>query len=171
MEFKVGDRVEAIKGPSNTQHDDYIGPGTITAIRTNNRQGEDCQLDLDMGEKAWWFAEESLRPLKTPTPSITVGTQVRLTGVVAHMYRDGYLDIQLVGDEGNTTVTPEAAKHIKVIRQPFKRGEVIWSVGAVNTGEQYVVFNDEFEGRIDVVHCPTGTATTNNDASRFERRL
>jgi hypothetical protein len=118
-----------------------------------------------------WFDKCSMldNSKPTPTPSITVGTQVRLTGVVREVQLNGVVGVDIyVGCQGGLHWFKPS--EIEVIRQPFKRGEVVWSVGAVNTGEQYVVFNDEFEGRIDVVHCPTGTATTNNDASRFERR-
>jgi hypothetical protein len=67
---------------------------------------------------------DQLKP--TPAPSITVGTQVRLTGVVVQVEK-GYLDIHLDGDGGGVTcITPEAAKYAEVIRQPFKRGEVVW---------------------------------------------
>jgi hypothetical protein len=168
MQFKVGDRVEAIKGPSNTEHDDYVGPGTIVAVRQGNRCDEDVQVDLDMGEKSWWFAEESLRPLKpTPTPSITVGTQVRLTGVVTGKLNE---EEEVVWVTANDFSCPIPVGALEVIRQPFKRGEVVYSCGAIAAGERYVVFNDERDGFVDIVHCDSGTAATYNDAKRFERR-
>ena len=144
----------------------------------NNGQGEDPEDYAEALAQAVDARREDLKPTEpTPTPSITVGTQVRLTGVVTGSWGpkgdqvmvDVGCDIGLPLNVGGNSITLKP-EHLEVIRQPFKRGEVVYSCGAVATGDQYVVFNDEFEGRIDVVHCPTGTATTNNDASRFERR-
>lgn len=145
----------------------YTDPAVRQAISESISQAE---ADRMRGDKI----REELYGVKyaTPTPSITVGTQVRLTGVVSEV--DSAATARHIGVKfGNSEDEPLlwfSAGEVEVIRQPFKRGEVVWSCGAVATGEQYVVFNDETNGRVDVVHCLTGTATTDNDISRFERR-
>jgi hypothetical protein len=125
--------------------------------------------DLNCPKCRQAMKERGIDPTENPTPSITVGTQVRLTGVVRQVQPNGAIgvDVYVGCQNGLHWFRPE---EVEVIRQPFKRGEVVWSCGAVATGEQYVVFNDENNGRVDVVHCDTGTATKGNDASRFERR-
>jgi hypothetical protein len=172
-QYKVGDRVEVLAPAEGVGDWDKNNIGHGTVERTSTDKSGSVQIKVDTNDYAWWYQLENvrlLRPINEPTettPSITVGTQVRLTGVVTGRLNE---EEEVVWVTANDFSCPIPVGALEVIRQPFRRGEVVWSVGAVNTGEQYVVFNDEFEGRIDVVHCPTGTATTNNDASLFERR-
>ena len=83
-------------------------------------------------------------PTATPTPSITVGTQVRLTGVVVR--QEVIDDAVWVAVKGGFSTDAEVLiqpEHFEVIRQPFKRGEVVWSCGAVATGIAFQVLADE----------------------------
>jgi hypothetical protein len=99
------------------------------------------------------------------TPSITVGTQVRLTGVVRLVDSAGaWVDFP-GADHPQRVKAPFDA--IEVIHQPFKRGEVVWSV---NSGDMFVVFNDERDGKVDVVDCTAGMSGLEEEAIDYERR-
>ena len=166
MKFKVGDRVEAIKGPSNTGHSAYIGPGMVTEVRYNSKCDEDYALSLDMGEEGWWFAEESLRPIR-PTPSITVGTQVRLTGVVSE-FRGSEVVVNVGDGRMNTSICLNP-HYFEVIRRPFKRGEIIYHVGDKDS-EPRTVVRDEAEGFVLLARHVHGTEVLEWDATSYERR-
>jgi hypothetical protein len=109
---------------------------------------------------------------------ITVGTQVRLTGVVVNVDIQGYVDIHLEGDGGAaTSITPEAAKYIEVIRQPFKRGEVVWFTGPLlsiggDDGDDgsRVVVTDEADGKVLIVAPQDESIAYLSPAEDYERR-
>jgi DNA-binding beta-propeller fold protein YncE len=106
----------------------------------------------------------------TPTPSITVGTQVRLTGVVKYG-ADADGDLITIESDGLVFVVPVAA--LEVIRQPFKRGEVVWFTGPLlvdgDDGSRVVV-TDEADGNVLIV-APYDEATAYlQPAEDYERR-
>jgi hypothetical protein len=109
---------------------------------------------------------DQLKP--TPTPSITVGTQVRLTGVVVNVDIQGYVDVHLDGDGGGvTSITPEAAKYAEVIRQPFKRGEVVYFKRG---DDPCVVVEDESGNRVLLVEPLPDEKAEYVYADQYERR-
>lgn len=173
MQFKVGDRVEVLRPAEGTisTEANNIGLGTVERLGSDNS----IKVKVDTNESGWWYERGDVRHAVEeieihPTPSITVGTQVRLTGVVTEVFEsEGTAQIS-IADGPRVSVRTEA---IEVIRQPFKRGEVVWLrevAGKAEGPEPYVVLNDESLGLIDVACCRTGFHIANDSAEAYERR-
>lgn len=142
----------------------YTDPAVRQAISESISQAE---ADRMRGDKI----REELYGVKyaTPTPSITVGTQVRLTGVVGDKDGDKRIRVDFGEDaEDEWAWIPCKAKCLEVIRQPFKRGEVVWDNDA---DQEYVITGDEDEnGKVYAVLSNRVAAVVNVSASIFERR-
>lgn len=109
-----------------------------------------------------------------PTPSITVGTQVRLTGVVVtdEPDIDGDYAVAVEGARksyNKVWFNPTDFRNLEVIRQPFKRGEVVYNRDE-SEPEPFVVLNDESLGMVDVACCRTGFHIANDNPEAYERR-
>lgn len=173
MEFKVGDRVEVLEpadGVGITQENN-TGLGSVVRV---DKHGCQLEIKVDDNDRAWWYGLDKVRRAMTvpkPTPSITVGTQVRLTGVVINSTNEQcWVSVfgADVGQEG-LLIFYDPFDNLEVIRQPFKRGEVVWSVNS-QIDEAFVVVNDEQQGMVDVTCCRNGHFTACDSASIYERR-
>lgn len=180
MQFKVGDRVEAIKPPNGVEDSeaDQIGLGHLTAINPDGQFGETHAVRLDSGDE-WYYSEDRLRHAIEkieihPTPSITVGTQVRLTGVVENVSADGYwVNVHLDGSENEKVYVNVTWNGLEVIRQPFKRGEVVYLETEATKDVPCRVLEDEnaySEGLILLVAESVGSKAEYVLATDYERR-
>lgn len=79
-------------------------------------------------------------------PSIKVGDQVRLTGVVWLVDSSGVWVDFPGADHPQRVKAPFDA--IEVIRQPFKRGEVVWPTEGGEYDESWFLVSDEAEGKV-----------------------
>lgn len=95
-------------------------------------------------------------------PSIQVGAQVRLTGVVAS--RDGGF---VWVDVGFQRLCIEHEETLEVIRQPFKRGEVVYRP---NENIPCVVLVSESNGKVVLTEAREGAYAREMDADKYERR-
>jgi hypothetical protein len=111
---------------------------------------------------------DQLKP--TPAPSITVGTQVRLTGVVRDR-NDSVAAVAIAGMAGdNSTIAWVMLDQIEVIRQPFKRGEVVYQPTTFQGGEGAVVVADEANGLMLIAVPETDCTVQEVEAKHYERR-
>lgn len=132
-------------------------------------------------EKAVDARRESLKPMSTeptPTPSITVGTQVRLTGVVRAEKTQGQGDVMVdvgchvsipLGVGGMCICVPADA--LEVIRQPFKRGEVVYPKGEqARPDTEWMIVADEQGGQALAVVAKEGWKVVKLETQGYERR-
>lgn len=106
---------------------------------------------------------------------ITVGTQVRLTGVVWLVDSSGVWVDFPGADHPQRVKAPFDA--IEVIRQPFKRGEVVWFTGPLlsiggDDGDDgsRVVVTDEADGKVLIVAPQDESIAYLSPAEDYERR-
>lgn len=147
MSFKVGDRVEVLTPADGASYSsNNVGEGTVLSIEHGN-----YKVKVDSNAKAWFYRENQLRPLgtteATPKPSIKVGDQVRLTGVVTAAYESGTVGVQVDGMAFGT-ISISDIDRLEVIRQPFKRGEVVWPTEGGEYDESWFLVSDEAEGKV-----------------------
>lgn len=166
MQFKVGDRVEVLTPAEGVgkEFSNEVGVGTIKAI------GNDLSVKVELPGNfhSWWYKPEQLRHAIEeieihPTLSITVGTQVRLTGVTMSSGKDG--EVVTIESDGFVFGVPVGA--LEVIRQPFKRGEVVYFE---DHGIACVVLEDEQNGRMLLIEASEGKYATYVDAANYQRR-
>jgi hypothetical protein len=127
-----------------------------------------------------WFDKCSMldNSKPTPTPSITVGTQVRLTGVVVNPLPESDTVIVCIqGASHGITMNPNieiSKSRLEVIRQPFKRGEVLKAINTAlwDTADYLVVVDEDSEENVVVLslHSPHGQRPKDANATHFERR-
>lgn len=117
------------------------------------------------------IAERKQREKEAATPSITVGAQVRLTGVVEMAYYDGSAAIVFEGGETSTNMDAREMKHAEVIRQPFKRGEVVWAINDP-ISDPWLLVADEKDGKALAVleSVQSGHTVVALNVDRYERR-
>jgi hypothetical protein len=186
MKFKVGDRVEVLSGPAHVDHPEAIGPGTVeyASIDESFLGGESYRVAVDAVSDYWFYSRDQLRPLDESSvveieigkPQPKVGDHVRLTGVVVSVDFDGGCNLLLTDGRNDTYVSVAEAGHLEIIRQPFKRGEVVWVIGERMTpdthlGPYIVVKNeDEDSGDLFVVGDRHGDEVFCGDPYDYERR-
>lgn len=113
-----------------------------------------------------------------PQPSIQVGAQVRLTGVVTYLENvagGNGCGVLLTGGEHDSYLSEEERQHIEVIRQPFKRGEVVYALGLEESPHladfPWLVVVDENAVETGMVTLADANGAPHTvDATRYERR-
>lgn len=107
------------------------------------------------------------RQASTPKPSIQVGSQVRLTGVVTGVSEQ--LEVATMDVDGSTSEVEADFSALEVIRQPFKRGEVVYHVGDPDS-EVRTVVTDEKNGHVLLARHLHGSEVMVWSVEDFERR-
>jgi hypothetical protein len=120
--------------------------------------------------------QPAVEEIEIGKPRPKVGDHVRLTGVVVSVDFDGGCNLLLTDGRNDTYVSAAEAGHLEIIRQPFKRGEVVWMIGERMTpdthlGPYIVVKNeDEDSGDLFVVGDRHGDEVFCGDPYDYERR-
>lgn len=166
MSFKVGDRVEVLTPADGASYSsNNVGEGTVLSIEHGN-----YKVKVDSNAKAWFYRENQLRPLgtteATPKPSIKVGDQVRLTGVV-WLTDDSGAWVDFPGTDHPQRVKA-AFENLEVIRQPFKRGEVVYPKARPDT--EWMIVADEQDGQALAVVAEEGWKVVKLKTQGYERR-